>query len=206
LLSYNSTARIYETTRYVLTCLESYWKADMTSQSMTSSTTELPHRTTSSLDVGLLVLRVAAGLVLIVHGTEKLFGWFGGSGIGGATKLFTSFGYSPAKPFAILASMTEIGGGILFIVGFLTPLATAAIIGNFLNAAVSVIPGGFLKSNGDFAIILGVTAITLACTGPGEFALDRGRQWFPARLNPAAFSIGLGLAAGALILVIRSVL
>ncbi len=169
-----------------------------------TSTTALPRHTVSASDVGLLILRITAGLVLVVHGTEKLLGWFGGSGIDGATKLFTSFGYHPAKPFVILAGVTEIGGGLLLILGLLTPLATAAIIGNFLNAIVSVIPGGFLKSNGDFAITLGAIALALAFTGAGALALDRGRQWNPARMNNAAFSIGLG--AGTLTLILRALL
>lgn len=166
----------------------------------------LSRRAVSNTSVGLLVLRVASGIVLIVHGTEKLFGWFGGPGINGATKLFSSFGYSPPKLYAILAGLTETGGGILFLLGLLMPLATAAVIGNFLNAAVSVIPGGFMKSYGDFALILGLIAVTLAFTGPGGFAVDRGRQWLPTRISTAAFSIGLGLSAGALILIIRALL
>ncbi|TME55298.1 MAG: DoxX family membrane protein, partial [Chloroflexi bacterium] len=60
------------------------------------------------MDAGLLLLRVVVGLLFVGHGTQKLFGWFGGGGIKGSQGYFQSLGYPPAM--AILAGMAETGG------------------------------------------------------------------------------------------------
>ena len=77
-------------------------------------------------------------MVLVCHGTQKLFGWFGGHGSRRTGAFFELLGYRPGVLFAVIAGLSEAGGGVLFAVGFLTPLAGAAVIGVMLNAASSL--------------------------------------------------------------------
>lgn len=158
-----------------------------------------------SLDFGLLVLRVAPGLVVAVRGAHELLGWFGGGSFAADVHYYGSLGYSPAKLWAIVSGITEIGGGLFMALGLLTPLATAAVLGVMLNAVVAgQIPFGFLASGGDLVSVLGTAAIGIAFTGPGTFSLDRIRPWLPTRLNSPVFSLVLGLGLGGIVLIIRA--
>lgn len=74
-------------------------------------------------DLGLLVLRVGTGAVLAAHGTQKLFGWFGGSGLEGTAKGMEAMGFSPGRESAIAAGLGEAGGGVLLALGLATPAA-----------------------------------------------------------------------------------
>jgi len=67
--------------------------------------------TTDARDVGLLALRVGVGSTLFAHGTQKLFGWFGGHGLDGTGKFFESVGFAPGRANAVLAGLGEAGGG-----------------------------------------------------------------------------------------------
>jgi len=59
------------------------------------------------MHVGLLILRVVVGLLLVGHGTQKLFGWFGGHGLEGTGQFFNNLGYRPGQPMAFLAGLGE---------------------------------------------------------------------------------------------------
>ena len=87
------------------------------------------------MDAGLLLLRVVVGVALVGHGTQKLFGWFGGLGRHRTGAFFELLGYRPGVVFAVVAGLSEAGGGASLAFGFLTPLAGAAIVGVMLNAA-----------------------------------------------------------------------
>jgi putative oxidoreductase len=95
---------------------------------------------------GLLILRAVVGVVLICHGTQKLFRWFGGHGPRNTGAFFELLGYRPGLLFAVIAGLSEAGGGAMLALGFLTPLAGAAVIGVMLNAASS------LRGRGPWAI------------------------------------------------------
>jgi putative oxidoreductase len=73
------------------------------------------------MDSGLLILWVVVGVALIGRGTQKFFGWFGGHGRRGTGAFFELLGYRPGELFAIIAGLSEAGGGALLAVGFLTP-------------------------------------------------------------------------------------
>ncbi|HYS39783.1 MAG TPA: DoxX family protein [Pseudonocardiaceae bacterium] len=168
------------------------------------TTTASTGRTTTA-DVGLLILRAAPGLVVAVRGTNELLGWFGGNKFAADVSYYASLGYSPAKLWAIVSGVTEIGGGLLLTLGLLTPLATAAVIGVMLNAVVAgQIPYGFLRSGGDLVAAVGLAAIGIAFTGPGTASFDRYRSWLPGKLNSTVFSLVLGLGLGAVVLIIRA--
>ena len=170
-----------------------------------TATTRTAARTTG-LDVGLLILRAAPGLLLAVRGAHELLGWFGGGTFAADVHYYGSLGYNPAKLWAIVSGITEMGGGLLLALGLLTPLATAAVMGVMLNAVVAgEIPFGYLAVGGDLVSIVGTSAIGIAFTGPGMISLDRGRKWLPGKLNPTLVSLVLGLGLGGIVLIVRAI-
>ena len=129
----------------------------------------------ATLSSGLLVARLVFGLLMAGHGTQKLFGWFGGYGLAGTGGFFEGLGFRPGRAFAAAASLTEITGGLLLALGFLGPVGPALIISVMIVAAISVHwqNGLFASSNGiELPLLYAAGAITLALTGPGLFSLD----------------------------------
>jgi putative oxidoreductase len=129
----------------------------------------------ATLSSGLLVARLVFGLLMVGHGTQKLFGWFGGYGLAGTGGFFEGLGFRPGRAFAAAASLTEITGGLLLALGFLGPVGPALIISVMIVAAISVHwqNGLFASSNGiELPLLYAAGAITLALTGPGLFSLD----------------------------------
>jgi putative oxidoreductase len=122
----------------------------------------------------LLVLRLVLGLLLVGHGTQKLFGVFGGPGIAGAGAFFDSLGFRPGKPMAIIAGASEAGAGVLLVLGLLTPLASAAVVGTLVVAGSVHFGAGLWAQNGGFELplVYVVAAAALAFTGPGAYSLD----------------------------------
>jgi putative oxidoreductase len=81
-----------------------------------------------------LILRLLIGGLFVGHGTQKLFGWFGGGGLEGTGGFFENLGLKPGKRNALLAGAAEAGGGALFATGIALPLAGAAITGTMTSA------------------------------------------------------------------------
>jgi putative oxidoreductase len=81
-----------------------------------------------------LILRVLIGGLFVGHGTQKLFGWFGGHGPEGTGGFFESIGLKPGKRNAIAAGAAEAGGGALLASGVALPLAGAALTGTMVSA------------------------------------------------------------------------
>ena len=159
------------------------------------------------MNVGLVLIRVITGLLLIGHGTQKLFGWFGGRGLAATGTGFASNGYRPGAVFAFLAGFGETGGGLLLALGFLTPLGCAAIIGVMLNAVVSVHwPKGIWATNGgyEYPLTLAVVAAGVAFTGPGRFSVDHALGLDLHGIGWGLAAVGVGLASGVVTLAIRS--
>jgi putative oxidoreductase len=129
------------------------------------------------MSYGLLLLRVFVGLSFFGHGTQKLFGWFGGYGPQGTGGFFASQGFRPGVQMAVLAGIAEAGGGTLLALGLLTPLACAAIAVVMLNAIFAVtLKRGFMLGS-EIELTYLVTVISLAAIGPGRFSLDRAIGW-----------------------------
>jgi putative oxidoreductase len=132
------------------------------------------------VNIGLLILRVVVGALFIGHGTQKLFGWFGGHGPEGAGRFLEQVGYRPGRPLAIVAGVAEAGGGLLLLLGLLTPLGSAAIIGVMVSASVAVhLPNGLWNTEGGFELPLvnGASAAALAFIGPGLISMDETIGW-----------------------------
>lgn len=127
-------------------------------------------------DIGLLFLRLATGGLLAGHGSQKLFGWFGGSGLKGTAGWLESMGMKPGTPWATAATASEFGGGTLTAMGLLYPLGPLATMGSMITATskvhwgkpIWVTQGGAELPVTDLAV-----AATLALGGPGRFSLDR---------------------------------
>src|SRR5262245_53302210 len=85
-------------------------------------------------NIGLLILRLAVGLTMAAHGTQKLFGWFNGGGLDGTGQFFSSVGYPSGKTMAVIAGLSETLGGLGLTLGLITPLAGAAVAGTLINA------------------------------------------------------------------------
>ena len=124
---------------------------------------------------GLFIIRAIIGGLLFAHGTQKLFGWYGGYGLDGTGGFFESVGHKPGRTMAMVAGLSEAGGGLLLVLGLLTPIGCAAIIGTMIVAAVSVHKdNGLWATNGGYELPLinATVAAGLAFTGAGTWSLD----------------------------------
>jgi len=156
------------------------------------------------MELGLFLLRITVGLTLAAHGAQKLLGWFGGYGIAGTAGWLESVGFRPGRVHAILAGVTEIGGGLLLAIGLATPLGAAIVASVMIVAAVSAhLPRGFFAQNGGFeyTLVLGVAGLTPAFTGPGRASLDAALGWElgNAAWGAAALALAVVGAAGQLV-------
>jgi putative oxidoreductase len=126
------------------------------------------------MNTGLLILRLVLGALLIGHGSQKLFGSFGGGGLDGTGGFFHSLGFRPGRQMALVAGVSEAGAGLLLVLGLVTPIAAAAVIGTLFVAASVHAKAGLWAQNGGFELPLfySVTAAVLAFTGPGTYSLD----------------------------------
>jgi putative oxidoreductase len=156
------------------------------------------------MELGLLVIRVIVGLLFVGHGTQKLFGWFGGHGLDGTGGFFDSLGMRPGKQHAFMAGSAEAGGGLLLALGLLTPLASAALIAVMVVAiaTVHVKNGIWNTSQGyEFNLVLIAAAFAVASIGAGDWSLDNalGLDIAGAGWGLAALGAGLLGAAGAVV-------
>ncbi|KPI32944.1 DoxX family protein [Actinobacteria bacterium OV450] len=161
--------------------------------------------TTVTHDVGLLVLRLVVGLTMAAHGTQKLFGWFGGPGLDAFGKGFTASGYPAGKTMAVVAGLSETLGGLGLALGLLTPLAGAALIGVFVNILAVRDPGTYFAPKGvelETVLLAGVVALTL--TGPGRFSADHLLPVLrESRPRYGVLGILLGVVAGFAVVLLR---
>ncbi|WP_329563808.1 DoxX family protein [Kitasatospora sp. NBC_01266] len=149
-------------------------------------------------DLGLLALRTAVGGVLFAHGTQKLFGWFGGGGLEGTAAGMEAMGFKPGGQSALAAGLGEAGGGALLIAGLATPAAGPVVAGTMLGASAVHFPHGFFATKGgyEYPALLGVCGMALGIAGPGRLSLDHltGHRLNQPWLGALAFAAA---AAGA---------
>jgi putative oxidoreductase len=129
----------------------------------------------TALNTGLLVLRLVVGLGLAAHGAQKLFGWWGGPGVRGLHGHLTNMRFRPAPLWVAGAIATEIGGGLLLALGFLSPLGSIGVGAAMLMAIVAFHWGkGFFGQGGGVEVpfLYLVAGATLGLTGPGSYSLD----------------------------------
>lgn len=152
---------------------------------------------TASADFGLLLMRLVIGGIFMAHGSQKVFGWFGGVGLDGFAEQLDGFGFTETDVLAALTGFTELVGGALVVLGLFTPLAAAGLLGVAINViwlkwneGLFIIDDGF---EGELA--LAAIAVGLIFAGPGRIALDNGRAWFRHPMLTGWFCVLLGAGA-----------
>jgi putative oxidoreductase len=154
--------------------------------------------------LGLLVLRIALGVVMIAHGYNHVFG---GGKIAGTARWFESLGMRPGIVHAWFASLTELGAGVLLLVGFVVPIAAAGVVGTMVVAWLTnhLKNGFFIFRPGEgyeYVMTLTLAALALALLGGGRWAVDHAVGWFepPGWLGfTLVLALGLGGAGGLLV-------
>lgn len=129
-----------------------------------------------------LVLRLTVGGLFAGHGAQKLFGWFGGSGLTATAKTFEKLGLRPGRVHAAAAGAAELGGGALLAAGAATPFAAATLTATMITAVDRVhLHNGPWVSNGgyEYNLVLAAAALALAETGPGPLAFSRRKHSGP---------------------------
>jgi putative oxidoreductase len=129
----------------------------------------------SNAGAGALALRVPVGIIFAAHGAQKLFGWFGGYGLGGTGQFFESVGLHPGYLMALLAGGVEFFGGLALVFGLLVRPAAAALAFAMLIAifAVHIGQGFFLDKGGyEYALALFAASVSLLFSGGGRHSAD----------------------------------
>ncbi|MBV8081484.1 MAG: DoxX family protein [Candidatus Eremiobacteraeota bacterium] len=126
-------------------------------------------------NIALLIARVLLGIIFIGHGSQKLFGWFGGYGLAGTGGFFESVGLKPGLLFAFVAGLGELVGGVLVLLGWLNPIGPALIVAVMLVAIITVhLAKGFWNTNGGYEFNLACIAgaLAIAASGGGTYSVD----------------------------------
>lgn len=157
------------------------------------------------MKIGRLLLRLAVGGFFFGHGTQKLFGWFGGGGLEKTAQNFEGLGLRPGRTHALAAGTAEAAGGALIAVGLATPVAASAITATMLTAIETVHAknGPWATSGGyEYNVVLIASVLTLAEVGPGPQSLDAalGRERSGSAWALASLAAGvLGALGGRLL-------
>jgi putative oxidoreductase len=149
----------------------------------------------------LLVVRAVIGGLFVGHGTQKLFGWFGGHGPEATGQFFENVGMRPGRRNAIAAGTAEAVGGALLVAGLFTPLAGAALSSVMITAIRHVHrgKGPWVTEGGyEYNLVMLATIFALTEAGPGPVSLDHklgtercGTHWAIAQLAAGAAGSGL---------------
>ncbi len=152
------------------------------------------------LDFALLVLRLALGLTIAMHGYNK---FFGGGRLPGTARWFESMGVRPGRVNAVLAASTEVVAGLGMAAGLLTPLSAAGIIALMLVAiTVSHRKNGFFifrpGEGWEYCAFLATAAFAIATIGPGRWSLDNAlglglEGWWGAAVAAVVALVGAAL-------------
>ena len=159
------------------------------------------------MDTGLLILRLIIGLLLVAHGSQKLFGWFGGYGLQGTGGYLAGLGYRPGVLFALLAGVSEVAGGLSLALGLGVPVGAALLIATMINVASGHKLDRFWNHEGgwDFPLVLGAIAASLAFTGGGAYVLDDVFEWSLAGNAWGIAALSAGVLAGVAVQATRRV-
>lgn len=141
-----------------------------------------------SVNLGLLILRVAVGVTMIAHGYNHIWG---GGKIAGTARWFESLGMKPGPLHAWLASLVELGAGALLIVGFLTPLAAAGVVGTMVVALITnhLKNGFFIFRPGEgyeYVANLIAAGLAIGAIGAGHWSID----WALHKTTPFRYLFG----------------
>jgi putative oxidoreductase len=153
-----------------------------------------------SIDFALLALRVLLGGLFVAHGLTKFTTRFQGFGLDGASGVFASWNYRPARALTVVAGLTELAAGLAFLAGFATPLASAAVVAVMLNTIRTGHKGNGLwywNSGWEYNLTLAWVAAALAFAGPGEASLDDVIFGDVGGWGQGVAALALGIVSGA---------
>jgi putative oxidoreductase len=151
----------------------------------------------SAVNLALLAVHVYLGVMIFAHGHRK---FFRGGKLAGTGRWFESIGVRPGLLNAVLAASTEVGAGLLLILGLLTPLASAGLMSLMIVAIVTVHAknGFFIFNEGEgveYTLGLAVFALALGTLGAGRYSLDHAWQvfqWSAATRLIVTGAVGVG--------------
>lgn len=126
-------------------------------------------------DYAPVVMRLIVAAIFIVHGGQKLFGWFGGGGIDGTMGFFASQGIEPALLWVWLVAITEFFGGVAILLGVLTRVVALALVIDMAVALFVVhLSNGFLVSKGGIEFVLAIIGLCLSLVllGSKKWSVD----------------------------------
>ena len=154
-------------------------------------------------DAALLLLRVVVGGTMVAHGYNHAFG---AGGLSGTAGWFASMGLRPPMVHATLSAAGEIGAGLLLILGLMTPLGCAFVVGSMAVAwwVAHRRNGYFIFRDGyEYVLALSATALGVSALGAGRFSVDAAAGWGDDLRGGAGVLIAAGLGlGGALLLVV----
>jgi putative oxidoreductase len=131
-------------------------------------------------DVGMLIVRLALGIVMFPHGAQKLLGWFGGGGFAATMQGMTGMGLPAVIVFLVI--LCEFFGSLSLISGFLGRVGAFGIFCVMLGAILKVhLPNGFFmnwmgnqKGEGfEYHLLAIGMALAIMVRGSGAFSIDR---------------------------------
>ncbi|HEX4903709.1 MAG TPA: DoxX family protein [Acidimicrobiales bacterium] len=153
-----------------------------------------------AVDIALLAFRCAIGAVMFAHGWNHLFR---GGKVQGTAGWFESLGMRPGILHAWIASLAELAAGVSLVLGLLTPLGAAAVVGTMTVALVTNHRGNgffiFRPGEGwEYVMTLIACGVALGTVGPGHWSLDEALDLFQTDGLPVPGGVGLAivLAAG----------
>lgn len=148
-------------------------------------------------DVAPTLLRLVVGATMIAHGLNH---WLGGGRIAGTARWFAGLGLRNGVLQAWASVCTEVGAGVLLILGFGTPLACAAVIAVMLVAGLLAhrANGFFVFKEGyEYVLVLAVVALALAFAGPGRLSIDHAAGITVTGWAGGAIALGVGVVSTA---------
>ncbi len=131
---------------------------------------------TTRAGYGLTVVRILVGIIFVAHGSQKLFGAFGGYGLEGTGQYMASLGLTPGYLMALLSGSAEFFGGLGLVVGLLARPAAVVLAATLVVAifSVHISHGLFMANNGyEFALALLGGVVAVLIEGAGKLSLDR---------------------------------
>ena len=155
-------------------------------------------------DLGLMLLRWAVGALLIAHGLQKAFGWWGGPGLEGFEDSLTAMGFKYADMLTYIATGAQILAGVLLILGLFTPLAAAGALAYLVNGLLVEATAAheearlsdFLTDGHEYKVILVAAVVAIILAGPGRYGLDAGRGWARRPFVGSFVALLVGIGAG----------
>ncbi|OBG95298.1 hypothetical protein A5698_15605 [Mycobacterium sp. E136] len=163
-----------------------------------------------TLDLGLLLLRLAVGALFIGHGLQKAFGLWGSPGLNGWEAELSDMGFRYADILTYVGAAGQIAAGVLLILGLFTPVAAAGalaylvtgVLADAMVAHEEARLSDFLTDGHEYKVFLLCAVAALVLTGPGRYGFDAGRGWARRPFLGSLGALVLGAGAGVAIWVL----